>query len=249
MIIELIKVLNRQNHKNNEKYMHGDIDTIMESNNISKKVLNKEYILSKEFNSSGIFHNNTIINKINKTFGDISLNKSSLSNSMINNFNDSVMNLSNKVLSKNFNSPIKSNINNFLINMNDEKIDKINMIKFLSMPRIMNLNFLNNKYKFICFLCPSNISYIKGIESYIFKFVDIRSYKLIGGFDLIKVNLCSINNNNQNNFYIETYDKKTHRNYEFETGSKDIASQYVKYINYLCQLEKCKIYNNKNITQ
>ena len=249
MIIELIKVLNRQNHKNNEKYMHGDIDTIMESNNISKKVLNKEYILSKEFNSSGIFHNNTIINKINKTFGDISLNKSSLSNSMINNFNDSVMNLSNKVLSKNFNSPIKSNINNFLINMNDEKIDKINMIKFLSMPRIMNLNFLNNKYKFICFLCPSNISYIKGIESYIFKFVDIRSYKLIGGFDLIKVNLCSINNNNQNNFYIETYDKKTHRNYEFETGSKDIASQYVKYLNYLCQLEKCKIYNNKNITQ
>jgi hypothetical protein len=249
MIIELIKVLNRQNHKNNEKYMHGDIDAIMESNNISKKVLNKEYILSKEFNSSGLFHNSTIFNKNNKTFGDISLNKSSLSNSMINNFNDSIMNLSNKVLSKNFNSPIKSNINNFLINMNDEKIDKINMIKFLSMPRIMNLNFLNNKYKFICFLCPSNISYIKGIESYIFKFVDIRSYKLIGGFDLIKVNLCSINNNNQNNFYIETYDKKTHRNYEFETGSKDIASQYVKYLNYLCQLEECKIYNNKNITQ
>ena len=155
MIIELIKVLNRKNHKNNEKYMHGDIDAIMESNNISKKVLNKEYILSKEFNFSGIFHNNTNINKNNKTFGEISFNKSSLSNSMINNFNDSVMNLSNKVLSKNFNSPIKSNINNFLINMNDEKIDKINMIKFLSVPRIMKLNFLNNKYKFICFLSSS----------------------------------------------------------------------------------------------
>jgi len=249
MIIELIKVLNRQNHKNNEKYMHGDIDAIMESNNISKKVLNKEYILSKEFNSSGLFNNNNIINKINKTFGDISLNKSSISNSMINNFNDSIMNLSNKVLSKNFNSPIKSNINNFLINMNDEKIDKINMIKFLSMPRIMNLYFLNNKYRFICFLCPNNISYIKGIESYIFKFVDIRSYKLIGGFDLIKVNYCSVNNNNQNNFYIETFDGKTHRNYEFQTNSKEIASQYVKYLNYLCQLEKCKIYNYKNITQ
>ena len=249
MIIELIKVLNRQNHKNNEKFMHGDIDAIMESNNISKKVLNKEYILSKEFNSSGLFNNNNIINKINKTFGDISLNKSSISNSMINNFNDSIMNLSNKVLSKNFNSPIKSNINNFLINMNDEKIDKINMIKFLSMPRIMNLYFLNNKYRFICFLCPNNISYIKGIESYIFKFVDIRSYKLIGGFDLIKVNYCSVNNNNQNNFYIETFDGKTHRNYEFQTNSKEIASQYVKYLNYLCQLEKCKIYNYKNITQ
>ena len=245
MIIELIKVLNRQNHKNNEKYMHGDVDSIMEANNISKKVLNKEYILSKEFNSSSLFHNN----KNNKTFGDISLNKSSLSNSMINNFNDSVMNLSNKVLSKNFNSPIKSNINNFLVNMNDENIDKINMIKFLSMPKIMNLNFLNNKYRFICFLCPNNICYINGIESYIFKFVDIRSYRLVGGFDLIKVNYCSVNNNNQNNFYVETYNGKTHRNYEFETSSKDIAIQYAKYINYLCQLEKCKIYNYKNITQ
>jgi hypothetical protein len=249
MIIELIKVLNRQNHKNNEKYMHGDIDAIMESNNISKKVLNKEYILSKEFNSSGLFHNSTIFNKNNKTFGDISLNKSSFSNSMINNFNDSIMNLSNKVLSKNFNSPIKSNINNFLINMNDENIDKINMIKFLSVPRMMNLNFLNNKYKFICFLCPNNISFIKGIESYIFKFVDIRSYTLIGGFDLIKINFCSVNNNNQNNFFIETYDGKTQRNYEFETDSKDIAIQYVKYLIYLCQLEKCKIYNYKNIAQ
>ena len=249
MIIELIKVLNRQNHKNNEKYMHGDVDAIMESNNISKKVLNKEYILSKEFNFSGLFQNNTNTNKNNKTFGDISFNKSSLSNSMINNFNDSVMNLSNKVLSKNFNSPIKSNINNFLTNMNDEKIDKINMIKFLSVPRIMKLNFLNNKYKFICFLCPNNISYINGIESYIFKFVDIRSYKLVGGFDLIKVNLCSVNNNNLKNFYIETYDGKTYRNYEFETSSKDIAIQYAKYISYLCQLEKCKIYNYKNINQ
>ena len=250
MIIELVKVLNRQNHinNNNQIYMHGDVDAILEKYNISKKVLNKEYILPKEFNSSSLFHN-TIINKNNRTFGDINLNKSSLSSSMINNFNDSVMNLNNKVLSKNFPSPIKSNINNFLINMNDEKKDKINMINFLSVPRIMDLNFLNNKYKYICFLCPNNICYINGIESYIFKLVDVKSYKLMGGFDLIKVNYCSVNNNNQKNFYIETYDGKTHRNYEFGTSSKDIASQYVKSINYLAQLEKCKIYNYKNINQ
>ena len=250
MIIELVKVLNRQNHinNNNQIYMHGDVDTILEKYNISKKVLNKEYILPKEFNSSTSFHN-AIINKNNRTFGDINLNKSSLSSSMINNFNNSVMNLNNKVLLKNFQSPIKSNINNFLINMNDEKKDKVNMINFLSVPRIMDLNFLNNKYKYICFLCPNNICYINGIESYIFKLVDVKSYKLMGGFDLIKVNYCSVNNNNQKNFYIETYDGKTHRNYEFETGSKDIANQYVKSINYIAQLEKCKIYNYKNISQ
>jgi hypothetical protein len=250
MIIELVKVLNRQNHinNNNQIYMHGDVDTILEKYNISKKILNKEYILPKEFNSSTSFHN-AIINKNNRTFGDINLNKSSLSSSMINNFNNSVMNLNNKVLLKNFQSPIKSNINNFLINMNDEKKDKVNMINFLSVPRIMDLNFLNNKYKYICFLCPNNICYINGIESYIFKLVDVKSYKLMGGFDLIKVNYCSVNNNNQKNFYIETYDGKTHRNYEFETGSKEIANQYVKSINYIAQLEKCKIYNYKNISQ
>ena len=50
MIIELIKVLNRQNHinNNNQIYMHGEVDSILEKNNISKKVLNKEYILPKE---------------------------------------------------------------------------------------------------------------------------------------------------------------------------------------------------------
>ena len=249
MIIELVKVLNRQNHinNNNQIYMQGDVDAIFEKNNISKKVLNKEYILPKEFNSSSLFHN-AIINKNNKASGDLNLNKSSLSNSMINNFNDSVMNLNDKVLLKNFQSPIKTNINKFLTNMNDEKKDKISMIQFLSVPRIMDLNFQNNKYKYICFLCPNNICYINGIESYIFKLVDVRSYKLMGGFDLIKINYCSANNNNQKNFFIETYDGKTHRNYEFGTGSIDIASKYVKSINYLSQLEKCKIYNSKNIT-
>ena len=247
MIIEYIKILNRQNHKNNQKYIHGNIDSILEKNNISKKVLNKEYI-AKEFNSMNIFSNSNIINRNNKTFSELNLNKSYLSSSLLNNFNNSVMSLNNNVLSKNFHSPIKNNINNFLINMNDEKTDKINMIKFLSTPKIMNLYFLNNKYKYIFFLCPNILSYINGVESYIFKFIDIRNLKPMGGFDLIKVNLCSINNKNPNNFFIETFDGKKHRNYEFETSSKDMASEYVKSINYLSQLEKCKIYNYKKIT-
>ena len=159
------------------------------------------------------------------------------------------MNVNNKVLSKNFQSPIKNNIKDFLTNMNDEKKDKINMVKFLSTPKIMNINFLHKKYKYICFICPNNISYINGIESYIFKFLDIKSHKLMGGFDLIKISSCSINNKKQNNFFIETYDGKTHRNYEFETNSKENALYYIKSINYLSQLEKCKIYNNKSIFQ
>ena len=243
LIIEYIKVLNRQNKNNLGR---GDINMIMSKNNISRKVLNQE-IIAKEFNSSNIFNNSTIINSNNNINNDISL-KPSLNNSLIN-FHNSVMNVNNKVLSKNFQSPIKNNIKDFLTNMNDEKKDKINMVKFLSTPKIMNINFLHKKYKYICFICPNNISYINGIESYIFKFLDIKSHKLMGGFDLIKISSCSINNKKQNNFFIETYDGKTHRNYEFETNSKENALYYIKSINYLSQLEKCKIYNNKSIFQ
>ena len=243
MIIEYIKVLNRINNNNN--LLSDNIKKIMLKNNISKKVLNKE-LIAKEFNSSNIFNNSVIIKNDND---EINSDKLSLNNSLINNFNNSVMNINNKVLSKNFQSPIKNNIKNFLTNMKDEKMDKINMIKYLSIPKIMNLIYLKKKHKYVCFLCPNNISYINGIESYIFKFFDIKSHKFVGGFDLIKISSCAVNNSSPNNFYIETYDGKTQRNYEFETNSKEMASYYVKSINYLAQLEKCKIYNNKNIFQ
>ena len=241
MIIEYIKVLKQKKYRNQPE---PDINTIMIKNNISKKVLNKE-LTFKEFNSSNIY--NSFINIKNNKNNETNSIQSSLNNSLINNFNNSVVNINNKVLSKNFQSPIKNNISNFLTNMNDEKKDKINMIKYLSTPKYMNIIFLQKKYKYLCLLCPNNLSYINAIESYIFKFVDLKHNKPVGGFDLIKVNVCSLNNNNPKNFFVETYDGKTQRNYEFETNSKDTASYCVKSINYLSQLEKCKIYNNKNI--
>lgn len=243
LIIEYIKVLNRQNKEKNQ-IGKAEINNVLLKNNISKKVLNQE-IVAKEFNPSNIFNNSALI----KNSNDINSIKSSLNNSLINNFNNSVMNLSSDILSKNFQSPIKNNINDFLVNMNDEKKDKINMIKFLSVPRIMNMFYKNKKYKFVFVLCPNNISYLNGIESYIFKFFDLKSHKFVGGFDLIKVSFCSINNRNEKNFFIETFDGNLHRNYEFETNSKENTINYTKAINYLSQLEKCKIYNKKNIFQ
>jgi len=241
MIIEYIKVLKQKKYRNQPE---TDINTIMINNNISKKVLNKE-LTFKEFNSSNIY--NSFINTKNNKNNEANSIQSSFNDSLINNFNNSVVNINNEVLSKNFQSPIKNNISNFLTNMNDVKKDKINMIKYLSIPKYMNIIFLQKKYKYLCLLCPNNLSYINAIESYIFKFVDVKNNKPVGGFDLIKVNLCSLNNNNPKNFFVETYDGKTQRNYEFETNSKDTASYCVKSINYLSQLEKCKIYNNKNI--
>ena len=165
-------------------------------------------------------------------------------------------NLNSQIISNTFNSnfsKIKSpkkktnikNINKFLNDMNDFTNDKINLIKFLSVPRILELIFMEKKYKYIFMLVPNRLSYIKGIESYIFQWNDINQNIVAGGFDLVKVNSCCINNQNNKNVLIETFDGVYHRQYQLITESNDIASHYVKSINFLSRLEKCKIYNKK----
>ena len=111
----------------------------------------------------------------------------------------------------------------------------------------MNLYFLNKKYKYIFLLCPSKTCYKDAIESYIFQFANINKRKFIGGFDLIKVISCSQIKSKPNNFQIQTYNGKYHRNYEIETKSPNISERYVRALNYLVELVKCKIYNNKSI--
>ena len=248
MIIEYIKILNKKENKNKKIYSLEDIENIMKKNKISQKVLNKEYS-PEQFNSMNLFNNSKIFEK-NKEInpGDASLrknllNNNSFDNNIIFNYNE-VNNKSNQKV-KNILSPIKKNIDNFLIKMNDSK-DKMNILAFLSTPRIMNLYFLDKKYKLICVLCPNNICYVEAIENYIFKFTDIKKKQNIGGFDLIKVKICTKIPNKPNNFYIKTFDGKIDRNYEFETKSPIIANNYVKAISYLTQLVKCNLYNFKN---
>ena len=253
MIIELIKILNKQRYKNKKNYNSDDIENTLEKNNISKKVLNKEYNL-EEFSSWNVFNNSNIFaNSKDKDINDNNfnskknlLNNNSIEDNSISNSKDINNNVKKPKL-KNLFTPITTNINNFLRKMNDVKKDKINIISFLSIPRIMNLYYLNQKYTFIFVLSPNEISYKEGIESYIFKFADINSQQFVGGFDLIKVKICSKIQNKPNNFYIETFNGKIKRNYEIEANSSYIADNYVKYINYLSQLVKCKIYDFKSV--
>ena len=249
MIIEYLKILNKKEYKNKKVYSLEDIKTIMGKNKISKKVLNKEYE-PEEFNSSNVFNNSMVIEKNKEndakskamSFGNNILNKTL--NNIIPNFNE--INNKSKSLTKNLTTPIKKNISNFLNKMNDAKQDKINIIAFLSIPRIMNLYFMDKKYKFICVLSPNIICYKDAIESYIFKFGDINKKQFVGGFDLIKIKICSKIPNRPNNFYIETFNGNNYRKYEFETKSPYLANNYVKTINYLTQLVKCKLYDFKN---
>ena len=189
-------------------------------------ILRKHNISHKVLNQKILLDN---INNYNNT----------LSNSLISNYNK-------KIEAPKKKTNIK-NINKFLNDMDDITNDKINMIKFLSVPRIMELIHIDKKYKYIFMLVPNQFSYLNGIESYIFQWNDIKTRKSIGGFDLIKVNSCCINYKNDKNVLIETFDGVYHRQYELITTSNDISSYYVKSINYLSRLEKCKIYKQKYI--
>ena len=189
-------------------------------------ILRKHNISHKVLNQKIILDN---INNYNNT----------LSNSLFSNYNK-------KIEAPKKKTNIK-NINKFLNDMDDITNDKINMIKFLSVPRIMELIHIDKKYKYIFMLVPNQFSYLNGIESYIFQWNDIKTRKSIGGFDLIKVNSCCINYKNDKNVLIETFDGVYHRQYELITTSNDISSYYVKSINYLSRLEKCKIYKQKYI--
>ena len=55
-----------------------------------------------------------------------------------------------------------------------------------------------------------------------------------------------MNNKKNNNILIETFDGEIYREYELIAKSNNEAYEFVKSINYLSRLEKCKVYNKKN---
>ena len=250
---EIMHINNKKNKKKKAKKKAKNENNI-DDDSISKEIKVKEAkaenesrkmliddlkpLQSKDLNKNemnDVLKNNNISTKV--------LNQQMVLNNDINNSYSIASNLS-KVEEPKKKTNLK-NVQKFLNNMNDVTKDKINMIKFLSIPRMMKLNFLEQNYKFIFMLMPNSLSYIKGIESYIFQWNDISTSKVVGGFDLLKVNSCYINYQNNKNIFIETFDGINHRIYELLTKSSDIASLYVKSINYLSRLEKSKIYNKK----
>jgi hypothetical protein len=260
MHINIKKNKNKKKHKNSFGY-EAKKNAQNEEINISKEIKVKE---TNNFEGKTKAENESrrmIIDYL-KVLNDTNDNKNKINDVLkSNNISSKVLNQQ-MILSSNINNSYslptnlskveepkkKTNLKNvkkFLNNMNDATKDKINMIKFLSIPRIMELNFMEQKYKFIFMLIPSSMSYIKGIESYIFQWNDISSSKAVGGFDLLKVNSCYINYKNNKNVFIETFDGINHRQYELLTKSSEIASLYIKSINYLSRLEKSKIYNKK----
>lgn len=146
---------------------------------------------------------------------------------------------------------------NFLKEMNDKKREKLQMINYLMIPRQMNMEVIlpssiNTKKKqsqiisLLFLLSPSILCYLRGIESYVFKWSDINTLCFLGGFDLIKMTSCLIDNEDPTHFIIETFDGEKTRTYKIDANNLEQCSQYVKNLSYLSQLIKCKVFSLKH---
>ena len=165
--------------------------------------------------------------------------------------NDSPKNKNLELSSKSNCNEVKSFrlLNNFLNEMDDQSKDKIFLISFLSIPRIMNMIISNEqKYKFIFYCSPTNVSCLYGIETFIFKWNECNNYNLVGYFDLINVENCYLNENNRKIIEIILNDKSKNKNnecsnhYSIETDEENIAVTYVNAITFTSQLVKYRIY-------
>jgi hypothetical protein len=231
MMAEYIKVLNLSN----ENLSFNDI---IANENISEIVLLKP-VKEKSVNNTINHIDNSFLtsNKKNEPFSIQEMSKGESSTNFLNAPNSYKL------------------VNNFLNDMNDESRDKISLITFLSIPRIMNMIISpNKKYSFIFYCSPTNISCMYGIETYIFKWNECKNFSLIGYFDLINVENCYLDNDNKRIFNIILNDSNINENnlnndeingknnYSIEADDEETALGYVNSINFISQLVKYRIY-------
>ena len=232
MMAEYIKVLNLSNE-------NLSVNDIITNENINEIVLLKP-IKEKSLNNTINHIDNSFLtsNKKNEPFSILEYSKVDSSNNFLNAPNSYKL------------------VNNFLNDMNDESRDKISLITFLSIPRIMNMIVSNNKkYSFIFYCSPTNISCMYGIETYIFKWNECKNFSLMGYFDLINVENCFLDNGNKKIFNIILNDSNNNNeinlnndeingknNYSIEADNEESALGYVNSINFVSQLVKYRIY-------
>ena len=243
MIAEYLKVLLISKKRSSLK-------EIMTKENINSLVLLKPIKENSVNNTINITHLNNVDNSIlttNKNNPPFTINESPKSKYM-------------ESSSKNFLKEQNSFglLNNFLNDMDDESKDKISLITFLSIPRILNMIISKEqKCRFVFYCSPTNISCLYGIETYIFKWNELKNFNLIGYFDLINVENCYLDNDNRKIFEIilnnngksnnnANNDEINGRNhYYIETEEEEVAANYVHAINFASQLVKYRIYLRK----
>lgn len=140
-------------------------------------------------------------------------------------------------------SSIQNSYPNLFDNIIFDTKEKISFLNFLSLPRIMNIIIDNVRKPYAFFLSPKEISYINGIEEYIFKWIDIKDININNNFNLILLVSCEIDNEYKERFIIEfkVNEKDFHTfTIKIEASSKELCESYVFCLNYLSKYCKGK---------
>ena len=243
MMVEYLKILNKVKP-------NFSLNDVMRKENINQLILLKPI---KENNNTTSLNNTLNLNSIEDNNSIITNEKIDLSNN--NTQRTHKLSISSK---NNINDPNAINIlNNFLNGMDDESSDKLSLITFLTIPRMMNMVVKNQKYNFLFYCSPTNMSCLYGIETYIFKWNECKNFNLIGYFDLINVENCILDNSNKKIFEIilsninktsnnnEAININENNHYYIEADDEEIAANYVQAINFISQLIKYRVYLRK----
>jgi hypothetical protein len=233
MIIEYLKILLNEKKEN--------LNSILSKNLINPIILLKEKKIEKEKSTENII----LINKkpSNITLGEQKFSQLTLNNNKSNS-NNSMINVNNQ----NNNNSSLNLMNNFLNNINDESPEKISLLTFLSIPRIMKMIITKDKkIPFLFQTSPTIISCSYGIESYIFKWSDCKNFSQIGFFDFINVDNCSLNQFDNKIFQISISSNNNMEKiyYFIEAENNQIALKYIHSIYFISQVIKCRAFKRK----
>ena len=127
--------------------------------------------------------------------------------------------------------------------MTENNKQKINLINFLTTPRIMNMITNSNiSHPFIFFVSPTTSCYLLGTESYVFRWIELNNKIQYGNFDIIKMISCQLSKESRTIFEISIKGKEKEEKYTIEASSREMCDNYIKCLNYLNQLIKCQVY-------
>ena len=233
MIIEYIKTFYTSETNNN---IIESIKDFLNKSSINPIILLKPEEQKKETIEK---KSNSKLNYINKKPSLITLGESRLNSD---NENFILMNLNNQ------NQSLKL-MNNFLNNMDDDTPEKISLLSFLTIPRLMKMIISKEqKITFLFQATPTIISCSYGIESYIFKWSDCKNFSQIGFFDFINVDNCSLNHFDNKIFEISISSNNNMEciNYLIEADNSDMAIKYINSIYFISQVIKLRAFKRKN---
>ena len=231
MIIEYIKLLNRK-----EKNLANTLN----KNNISETVLNQKYTNINDKNNNQIKLNNNndeiilgegkkelFLNSLNYSFSEETEN-----NSNDGDYYEPYPNNKDKAKSSII---YKKNNFNLINSPNYQKNQKINIINFLCVPKILNLIISKEKSeKYIFVVAPEEITYLKGVENYKFIMRNMISNEIENEFNIKDIKECYINKNHKNRFIIKVQiDNLNELNLEIETPNDEISEYFTYGINLL----------------